>query len=323
MKWIYVLCSITIVCFFSSCYDEKTLTPTEDGEGMIRYEFPQGTNSWDKDIEEIAEKFHVYLIYKNFKTADFNRSWTGMTGAVFMAGDLTDEQAEFSTNFMKNHVFAYLNEKVLAKVLPMYYYMAYDYHYIWRLEFGGMVLMEQKVMMSDVYDGMDFWAVCLYAENDDTEMEISNIIEPPVTKEDFYYRRGEILLHILDKSFEKGNIEVPVGFGDGIDYKTEVKWRYGDEDDENYYIKRGFPGIMEVFDKDGFKKLEGISSINNIKNFLQYIHLGMYYTKEALEKKMPQAKYPLIWEKRNFVVNYMKTNYDIDLEAIAEGPEIN
>ena len=67
MKWIYILCSAIIMGLFASCYDEKALTPTEDGEGMSRYEFPQGTNAWDKDIEEIAEKFNVYLIYKDLR----------------------------------------------------------------------------------------------------------------------------------------------------------------------------------------------------------------------------------------------------------------
>ena len=318
MKWIYyILCCVGIVGVFTSCYDEKALPPTEDGEGMSRYEFPQGTNSWDKDIEEIAEEFNVYLIYKNFKPADFNRSWTGVAGSDYKAQDLTDEQAEFATNFMKNHIFAYLNKEVTKKVLPMYYYMASDYHYVWRLDLGFMV-MEQKVMMPDVFDGMDFWAICLFAD-DDSEMDVSEIIEAPVTKEDYYYRRRGILLHILRTAYEKRNIEIPAGFENGFDYQSDVKYEYGQEGDKDYYVRRGFPGISNG---DDLNSVKNIGEMNNEKNFQAYIHLCAYYTAEALEEMWPQAEYPFLWEKRSFILNYMKTKYNLDLEAMAEGPEI-
>lgn len=321
MKWIYILFSIVVMGAFSSCYDEKALTPTEDGEGMSRYEFPQGTNSWDKDIEEIAEEFNVYLIYKNFKHADFNRAWSGGgLGIEYYGEDLSDEYAELSTRFMKEHVFAYLNEKIIPKVLPMYYYMVYDLHVI--NDIMGMFVFKNP--QTDYYQGLDFWAICLVGEDpaDSGMLPGGEKIDFPTTKEEFFSRRGDVLKTILIKSFEKGNIEVPAGFETGFDYKTEIVYHDYEIDNENHYLKRGFPGQMGTF-HGGMSYLESITKTNNARNFQDYICFGMYYSTAELDELYPRAEFPLLREKRDFVVKYLKTTYGLDLEAINEGPEIN
>lgn len=328
MKWIYILFSFVIMGAFSSCYDEKALTPTEDGEGMSRYEFPQGTNSWDKDIEEIAEKFNVYLIYKDFKYADFNRSWSGGgISSEYYGEDLSDEYAEASTRFMKEHVFAYLNEKILPKVLPMYYYMVYDFHTVWEFpSIPGFPPFPPIITPIRDYDeGLDFWVICLIGEDPDPDglgIADEEKIDFPTTKEDFFGRRGEVLKNILFKSCEKGNIEVPAGFETGFDYKTAIVSNDWELENENHYWKRGFPGRMGLF-WNGFSVLYSIGDTNNAKNFMDYICFGMYYSTEELDELYPRTDYPLLREKRDFVVNYLKTTYGVDLEAINEGPEIN
>ena len=47
-----LLYGIMGVALLSSCYDEDSLTP---GDRVIesRFEFPQGDESWDKDIQKI------------------------------------------------------------------------------------------------------------------------------------------------------------------------------------------------------------------------------------------------------------------------------
>ena len=126
---------------------------------------------------------------------------------------------------------------------------------------------------------------------------------------------------ILEKACEKGNIIMPEEFQAGIDYKTEVESDPGTEGNPNYYAKRGFPGSSVSFLRlDALKKIE---YTNPSKNFFAYIHLGMRYTSEELEAKHPKANNPLLWEKRQYVLNYMKTKYDLDLEAIAKIPAVN
>ena len=55
---------------------------------------------------------------------------------------------------------------------------------------------------------------------------------------------------------------------------------------------------------------------------MQYINLGMRYTKEEYEALRPSSKYPLVHEKRQFVIDYMKRVHNIDLVAIVRGPEL-
>ncbi len=218
---------------------------------------------------------------------------------------------------MKDHVFAYLSPQITQKVFPMYYYMVYDCHV--PFVFGPYDL---KAPVKTIFDGMDYWALCMfYGESDPMSDMFYGRIEAPETPEDFWEWRGAILYEILEKAYEKGNIIVPEEFQAGIDYKTEVESDPGTEENPNYYAKRGFPGASY-----GFLRLDALSKIEYTspsKNFFAYIHLGMRYTSEALEALHPKANNPLLWEKRQYILNYMKTKYDLDLEAIAKIPDMN
>ena len=71
-----------------------------------------------------------------------------------------------------------------------------------------------------------------------------------------------------------------------------------------------------------FSDLQSVTKINPQTNFMQYINLGMRYTKEEYEALRPSAKYPWVHEKRQVVIDYMKRVHNIDLVAIVRGPEL-
>ena len=303
------LCSVLL----SACYHEDDIIPSEKTM-VLRFDFPQGNNSWDEDLAKINEEFGVCMIYKDIEEGDYNRSWTGggVFAAEFHGQDLNDEQAQFYTNFFKNHVFNYLNAEITQKVLPPYYYMVYDYHALY--SFGTMQL---KSEMSFYTDNLDFWVTCL--EGDVNPLTFAQLVRPK-TAEDYLMCRGVILKEIFEKAIEVGNIVVPEEFNTGIDYQTEITYKVGYENDDNYYVKRGFPGIM--YTTFNFSDLQSVTKINPQTNFLQYINLGMRYTKEEYEALRPSSKYPLVHEKRQFVIDYMKRVHNIDLVAIVRGPEL-
>ena len=66
-----LLYSVVGCMLFTSCYDEDALTP---GDRVLesRFEFPQGSNSWDEEAQDILDEFGIYLIYKNYAEDDFN-----------------------------------------------------------------------------------------------------------------------------------------------------------------------------------------------------------------------------------------------------------
>ena len=306
----------TLGCMFllNACYNEDDIVPSKK-EMVLRFEFPQGSNSWDEDIVTINDNFGVCLIYTDLEEPDFNRSWTGASAglAVMRGKGLNDEQVEFYTNFMKNHVFYYLYPELTKKVFPPYYYMAYDYHAAY--DYGSFVL---KADMTFSTDGLDFWVTCL--EGDLDPLTQSQTIRPE-TAEDFLLCRGVILHEVFQRALDAGNIIMPDNFNDGLDYKTEIENRVGYEDEDNYYLKRGFPGKMNYTFKS-FSKLDKIISITPESNFIQYICLGMRYTEAECEEVFPSSKYPLIHEKRQLVMEYMKEKYNIDLAKINKGPEL-
>lgn len=299
---------VWVLCF-SSCYDEKDIIPLSGDKDMLRYEFPQGNNSWDKDIEAISEEFGVYLIYKDFKHADFNRSWTGAASVEYFGETLTDEQVGLSTKFMKEQVFAHLTKDITKKVLPLYFYMAYDFHNT----IGFIPGVDFKVAHTLSDDGLDFWVSCLFYG--DPDPLTGEKVETPEEPEDFRIRRTHYLIDIFSKSFKKGNFAVAPGFSDDIDYKTAVIAASGYEKDENFYIMRGFPG--RVSERTG--KIDPLSPNPLVLNehFLSFVYLGMRYTKAEYEKLWPSSVYKLVHEKRQLVIDYMRDVHHIDLESIA------
>ena len=107
----------------TGCYNENDVTPSGN-YSVLRFEFPQGNNSWDKEIEEIHNIYGVYLIYKDISTQDLNRKWTSLgTGKLYYGNDLTDEQVPYYLNFLKNHVLNYVSPEIAKTVLPVKIYM--------------------------------------------------------------------------------------------------------------------------------------------------------------------------------------------------------
>ena len=302
---------ILLILLLTSCYEEEKIISKLAEVDILRYEFPQGDNAWDQDVVAIQEKFGVYLIYKNFKHEDFNRSWTGSSiGYEYRGEDLTDEQAEKCIAFMKNQIFAHLNPEILDRVLPDYWYLVYDYHQY--IAFGSLQL-KHGIRFYD--RGLDFWAICLFYGE---PCSLGGAYIPtPETPEDFRKCRCNVLGNILYAAFLVGNITYPIGLTDGIDYETPVLYKVEDKDEENYYMKRGFPSMID----SGFNYSPSYNSplpltMDEHFRFLIYNIIG--YTKAEFDVMYDPVKYPLLHEKRQLVVNHFRDNYQIDLEKIAD-----
>ena len=104
---------------------------------------------------------------------------------------------------------------------------------------------------------------------------------------------------------------------------TDITTGYADEEDPNYYLTRGYigkvngggnAGSISIFDVQG-----GLPPTVE-ETFISYLTTSLWYTKEQIEEAYPTEKYPFIKEKFNFVQQYMKDSYGIDLHEAAEGP---
>lgn len=295
---------------------EAALTPTEGGI-ELRFKVPQGTNSWDDDISQIQKDFGVYLIYKDLQDEDFNRSWTGGASTNYKGeGCINDEMAKFYTEFMKKHVFSYLNnekcKKVTSKLLPLYWYMAYNVHIATEIDLGAVVI-KQNNAMHEIINGLDYWSTCLFGP----QAEMTDKYIMPDDQVTFSQRRKMILGNIIKAAVEKRLITIPEEFNRGLDYVTPISFYFWETDSPDFHLNRGFPGTVNTNKFTLNEEYDG-SNPTREATFAGYALLSLYYTEAESTERYSQ--FPLIIEKFAFVRKYMKENYGIDLEAIAKGP---
>lgn len=319
MKTLYTLLGLLISLTLASCYEEDTLTPTEGGV-ELRFNVPQGSNSWDTYFAEIYDEYSVYFIYKDLQREDFNRGWidsgSPLSDGVQGGGCPNDEMTKFYEEFLRKHIFAYINSAVTKKVLPIYWYLSYNAYTINKFELMPGWVFTSNVPANEITDGLDFWSTCMFGVDTPDEPYVT-----PTNQSIFGQRRKMIIGNILSQAVKKKNIAIPQDFSNGLDYKTELINSTGGKDNANYYLTRAFPGSVRL----GKFLLDETDNNSNPPNeedtFIGYILQSMYFTEAESLVEFPATKYPLLAEKFALVRKHLKDKYQIDLNAIAEGPE--
>lgn len=318
MRTLYTLLGLLISLTLASCYEEDTLTPTEGGV-ELRFNVPQGSNSWDTYFAEIYDEYSVYFIYKDLQNEDFNRGWVDsgnpLADGYQGSGCSNDEMSKFYEEFLRKHIFAYINSAVTKKVFPIYWYLSYNVHMETTVEIIPGWVFTSYVPANEITEGLDFWSTCLFGEDNPSEPYLI-----PTNQSIFSQRRKMILGNILSQAVKKKNIAIPQDFSNGLNYKTKLINSTGKENDANYYLTRAFPGSVRL----GKFLLDETDNNSNPPNeedtFIGYILQSMYFTEAESMVEFPAAKYPLLTEKFALVRKHLKDRYQIDLNAIAEGP---
>lgn len=326
ISYIWVLFACLIL---TSCYEDDTIIPDEFG-GSGRFEFPQGTNSWDEEIGEIYNNYGVRLIYKGIKEEDFNQSWLGGstssggfgTMTYHMRDCISDEMIQFYVSFMKDHIFSFTSPQIRAKVFPMYWYLTFDFYSLYDLSpfyMGYTSLNDQGDL-----ELMDFWITCFWGQTVAAGVDPLVGWKSPVAgnKTNYDVQRYIIMRNIIKAAFQRGNIVTPDEFSTGIDFSTALITGESVENklNPNYYLTRGFPGTAIVL-QEGITHERPSSRPTSANDLFQdYIRMAMGFTAAQREEMFPSATYPFLKQKFDYVQRYMKQTYDIDLEAIANGP---
>lgn len=325
MKKIYNIWILMCFLLMSSCYEEESIIPTHPGN-TGRFEFPQGNNSWDDEIVKIYEEFGVRFIYKDIIDKDFTKSWTGGGGGLYATfygtGCINNEMVQFYVQFMKEHIFQYINPQITEKVFPMYWYLTYDFYSV--LSFMPVPTAQLNHSAATF---LDAWLTCFWGEEHVNPGNISNPAtawKSPVSgiKDSYTRRRYDILSCILSEAIDRGNIAIPEEFDTGFDHGTRLVTSNTDEDraNPNHYLNRGYPGTINSTSLD-FTNHSSTTAPNAKTTFLNYIKIALRLTPAEREVLFPSANYPFIKEKFDYMQRYMKEKYNIDLEKIANGPE--
>lgn len=300
MKLKHIIPALLATLLFAGCYSEDDIVPSDDSGSVDRFTFPQGDNSWDKDIVDIYNTFGVEIIYKDFTSTDINRAWTSIGSNYSATVPESDAEVEYTVNVLKNHVFRYLTPAITKGVFKPYLYIAHNLMLHYRAGSSDGSATNHK------FNGLDSWTACLYWDNGR---------KTPTTREELFQVRGSFLYEILAMAMQ--NINIPDEYNEGFDYTTNIN-SYNPSSD-NYYLKRG---IVTASNSWGdFYPASSIRMVTASSNFFQYMHLAMYYSDAEIEQRYPRATYPFLRSKLDYVVNYIKSTYNIDLKAIHNGPE--
>ena len=322
----------------SSCHQEEEIIPTGD-YSPIRGGFPQGTTVYDSLIYDIKQEYGVYLLYKDITEEDLNRDWVSAgTGDIYVGGyeeerddwswNLPDGHLPFYVDYFYNYIFPNISKDFAKSSFPVKIYMIHNMRTEPR-DFGedsgenvGGGTESADPYKSIKLGNFDNWAISFKDE----------IINSSDNEEALKKQRCIFMLQAIYNSMNKGEITSPDEFWTGFDFSEDKKIEHDDKSKENYKYKLGL--VDDIYDHYAttgrttevwnYKKYI-IHFYNWAKNnkdnnlFNAYIKNAMWLTPEEFEVRYPKALYPIIAEKYEITVNYMKEQYGIDLQGIAYG----
>ena len=322
----------------SSCHQEEEIIPTGD-YSPIRGGFPQGTTVYDSLIYDIKQEYGVYLLYKDITEEDLNRDWVSAgTGDIYVGGyeeerddwswNLPDGHLPFYVDYFYNYIFPNISKDFAKSSFPVKIYMIHNMRTEPR-DFGedsgenvGGGTESADPYKSIKLGNFDNWAISFKDE----------IINSSDNEEALKKQRCIFMLQAIYNSMNKGEITSPDEFWTGFDFSEDKKIEHDDKSKENYKYKLGL--VDDIYDHYAttgrttevwnYKKYI-IHFYNWAKNnkdnnlFNAYIKNAMWLTREEFEVRYPKALYPMIAEKYEITVNYMKEQYGIDLQGIAYG----
>ena len=325
--------------FFVTACKEDPIEPSGN-YSVLRLTFPQGDSDYDKELKEIHDTYDTYVLYRGITLPDLNREWTSVgTGGTYYGDDVPEKYRRFYVDFIKRHVLDNVSVEIAKNALPVKVYLLHNLRCIPSGEPDKPYDPEEYAkdpetavspyFQSNRLDGFDYWAISFrpkeIADNDRQALRM---------------RRCALVYQFILKAWKQGKIVQPEGMMDGLDLETAFSYDHQNPEmntgSKNHPWKRGFvwyiypefdPDLnrgqfentstyISYYDGNGRTKLDREDNVY----FLNYVRAAMYYTRTEFFAKYSETKFPIIKEKYELVVKYMKEKYAIDLEGIANGP---
>ena len=140
-------------------------------------------------------------------------------------------------------------------------------------------------------------------------------------------KRFSFINQFLTSQRMDNTLPEPEGLRDGMDFVSSLN--RSNPNHKNYVFNRG---LIRWVDDNGveeeslwsiytsYYKQPNYNSGGFYRDFFSlYIRAAMRFSPEEFYEKYPKEKYPLISEKYELVVRYMKDKYGFDLTGIAKG----
>ena len=205
----------TLILFGSvSCVDNDNIGPIEK-VNFLQFDFPQGNALWDKEIEQIAKDWGMYIIYKNVDSTHLNRMWTipYYTDPIYVCSEPSSEDIQIYLDLVQEWLLGSLDKtkEEDKKQLPYYLYLVNDLN-----DGNPQSQTYQKRHIQFKKDGLDYWSLSFTSEE----------LAAGLTPEIIHSVACAFSYPSLKVRFETKEYKIAPGFAEMSDYETEIGRRY-------------------------------------------------------------------------------------------------
>lgn len=214
MKKIHLYSFLLLLCWgVTSCYDNDDIEDT-NSFNLLEFTFPQGDNPWDKEIEQIAKDWGMYIIYKDVDEAALNKGWADhyYNEPVYSCTTPSDEDVQLYLKLVKDWLLGSLDKTNEAdrQQLPLYLYIVNDF----KDSNPNSPSNGKHVMLKK--DGMDYWSLSFLSEE----------LQAGLSKEQIHKVACAFSYPGMVSRFESGEYQIAEGFAALSDYETPIGTRY-------------------------------------------------------------------------------------------------
>ncbi|MCD0488607.1 putative zinc-binding metallopeptidase [Pedobacter sp. MC2016-14] len=280
----YTFGFLVLLTILAACKKEEVLTPSELA---IEYQLPQGNHDYDNTLVELNNKYGSFFLYK-FSAVDFGYTPVyapSNFGDTYVA-DIADESYVGKVlTFVQKNWLSYYSDAFLKANLPFKVLLAQNMRSKTSASTKYAVLSNYNQMTLS-YFGPDFDLL--------TAAQKKTYVNSMHTE-------------FFNFIFNRGKIDIPADFGAVTSYTTAATAT-------NYYAL-GYVSYVVALQADKLNK-----------DFLSYIALITSKTKAELDATILSPTTDtagLIRKKYDFIINYYKTKYNIDLQAIGNAGVVN
>ena len=269
LKFIYSIVLLTLLGL-ASCGDDDKIVTVEKVD-LLRFDFPQGNDPWDREIEQIAKDWGMYIIYKGVDSTHLNRRWTipQYNEPIYVCSTPSSEDIQVYLNLVKEWLLGNLDKNKASdrSQLPVYLYLVNNL-----LDGNPHSPTYKRGHISLKKDGMDFWCLSFMSEE----------LAAGLTPEMIHNIACSFSYPGLKARFLSGEYKIADDFAYMSDYDSPIGIRYysledwlqdnpwfqkddyeymvapWERDAYNVYQKRGFvPQLRDDFRIDDFNDFFG------------------------------------------------------------------
>lgn len=230
-KHIYWITLLALLGCSASCGDDQNDLGPLSNPDLQPMEFPQGNDPWDKEIEQIAKDWGMYIIYKDVDETALNRMWvTSMDGGrkLYTCETPSGEDVQVYLGLVKEWLLGAMDKtnKDDLKSLPYYLYIVNNYGY--KDDKDKLV----PVMLNK--NGFNYWSFSLTTE----------VLAGEIDKERTHTIACAFSYPALNTRFRSGEYVVAPEFAEISDYESKIGTRYYPVEqyleDFSYYMEPPF-----------------------------------------------------------------------------------